>query len=130
MSAGSKGNGWGDSITWTANNTGYKAIDGVTVKGKIDKAGEGMAARNISDAKADLKGDYDKCQLLVTGTFSLWPKPATCQEAVIGRWFAMARKGDGTWQVSSGPAAMPSPGRSLKPEQPLSRHQHHRKDSN
>jgi hypothetical protein len=100
----------GDSITWTANNTGYKAIDGVTVKGKIDKAGEGMAARNITDAKENLKGDYDKCQLVVTGTLSSpsGQKPATCQGS--GNWQVVcngAQKANGTWQVGS--AAMQKP---------------------
>jgi hypothetical protein len=93
----------GDSITWTADKTGYKAIDGVTVKGKIDKPDKG-AARNIMDAKADLKGDYDKCQLVVTGTLTgpVGEKPATCQGS--GTWQVVcngAQKAKGTWQVGS-----------------------------
>jgi hypothetical protein len=93
----------GDSMTWTASNTGYKAIEGVTVKGKIDKAGEGTAPRNIMDAKADLKGDYDKCQLVVTGTLSrpAGQKPAICQGS--GNWQVVcngAQKANGTWQAT------------------------------
>jgi hypothetical protein len=94
----------GDSMSWTATDTGYKAIDGVTVKGKIDKPGKGVTARTIMDAKADLKGDYDKCQLVITGTLT-GPgdqKPAACQGS--GNWQVVcngAAKAMGTWQVGS-----------------------------
>lgn len=107
----------GDTISWTANNTGYKAIDGVTVKGKIDKPGAGAATRNITDAKADLKGDYDKCQLVVTGSLT-GPgdqKPAACQGS--GKWQVVcngATRATGTWQAGlasqqTAPRTIPQP---------------------
>jgi hypothetical protein len=121
----------GDSITWTATDTGYKAIDGVKVKGKIDKPAKGMMSRNITDAKADLKGDYDKCQLVVTGALT-GPgdqKPATCQGS--GNWEVVcngASKATGTWQVS--PAAQQAPAgqtvpKATTPEHPTTPQKEH-----